>query len=160
MIKEDLNMKKILMALMLCLISIASFGQNWDALSHQYKMVITTEVYERRTFLHDSNQVAVLQDTIYKYYKIPNGNVPYVIYQNYTIGSNCFKAGSYMICIGGVASLTGLSLMLGDKNNITAYKAGIGLTSIGGTLVSVSLPLLCFGDHIKRETNMLYSILK
>lgn len=35
-------------------------------------------------------------------------------------------------------------------------KAGDALLGIGGTLVSISLPLLCFGDATKREANVDY----
>lgn len=35
-------------------------------------------------------------------------------------------------------------------------KAGDALLGIGGTLVSISLPLLCFGDAAKREANVDY----
>ena len=35
-------------------------------------------------------------------------------------------------------------------------KADDALLGIGGTLVSISLPLLCFGDAAKREANVDY----
>lgn len=89
-----------------------------------------------------------------------------VILDNYLIGDRCYKSGQAIIIIGSIVTFISLPFVFYDvkKNEngviIKSTSAGIACAAIGGTLISVSLPLLCFGDHIKRETNMIYSVLK
>ena len=163
-------MKKILMALMLCLVSVTTFSQSWDLLDHITRY---TEVSNITNYV--SGDVLV-SDTTYKEYRTFTYHVVIVNYNNsekwirnniypptksvlsnYHIGHNCFAAGKAMVLVGVPISFIGAMCICGgiNDNNYDACTAGYALLGIGGTFISVSVPLMCFGDHIKRECNMI-----
>jgi hypothetical protein len=157
-------MKKILMALMLCLVSVTTFSQSWDYLDHITRY---SEVRSINNWIEDDGLVS---DTTYNEYRtftyhvvITNYNIQTKIHRptqsvlaNYHIGYNCFEAGKTMVLVGVPISFIGAMCICGgiNDNNYDACTAGYALLGIGGTFISVSVPLMCFGDHIKRECNM------
>lgn len=164
-------MKKILMALMLCLVSICGFGQSWDYILYivDYPKETSSKVYNWDTHSYDyyasiTHKVDFSKDyseycksyndqkCLSKYIYMPSSAVLY----NYRIGYNCFKAGQITMGIGVPISFIGAMCVVGGVNNNDwdACIAGYALLGIGGTFISVSVPLFCFGDHIKRECNM------
>ena len=175
-------MKKILMALMLCLVSIGCFGQSWDYISYivEFPKETSSRVYNLETNSYDYHVYITHKVDFSKNYSeycksyndqkwlskaiyMPSSAVLY----NYRIGYNCFKAGQITMGIGVPISFIGAMCILcgiegsvvggvvgGVKDNNGACIAGYTLLGIGGTFISVSIPLFCFGDHIKRECNM------
>lgn len=164
-------MKKIIIAFVLCIVSICGFGQSWDYIlyivdfpketslnggiwktdSYDDYVYITHKVDFSKNYseyIKSYNDQKWLSKAIY----MPSSAVLY----NYRIGYNCFKAGQITMGIGVPISFIGAMCVVGgvkDKN-WDACDAGYALLGIGGTFISVSIPLLCFGDHIKRECNM------
>ena len=91
--------------------------------------------------------------------------IPAPIYDRYMFGNTLMKAGWINFSIGtGIATIGGILYGVGAKNNnLNEIKAGGALLAVGGTIIGVSIPLLCFGDNAKREANTLlktYDILK
>lgn len=87
---------------------------------------------------------------------------------NYMIGLNCTRAGRVMVSVGvpitfigavclgtgmGMVGSTGWRGVRGER----LVKAGTGLLIAGGTCITVSILLFCWGDHIRRECNMVIS---
>jgi len=91
--------------------------------------------------------------------------IPAPVYERYLFGYSLMKAGWATFSIGtGVGLVGGILYGVGIKNhNVKEITAGSVLLGCGGAIIGVSIPLLCFGDNIKRETNTLfetYNILK
>lgn len=125
------------MALMLCLVSIACFGQY--EINHQ-----------------EINEFS--DTTVYKVQLLSaNTKCPYIVEQNWEIGHKCYVSGAWIFTVGTISSIVGGAFMLADKS-IDGMKIGTGFLSAGGTLIGVSIPLLCFGDHIERETTMIQEV--
>ena len=91
--------------------------------------------------------------------------IPVPVYERYLFGCTLMKSGwitfSIGLCTGAIG---GILYGIGAKNhNGNEITAGAALLGCGGTIISVSIPLLCFGDNTKREANTLfetYNILK
>ena len=99
------------------------------------------------------------EETILKNYDLSEVIIPKPIYNRYIFGHQLMKAGWIDFGIGlGVATIGGILLAAKDGQTIPQIKAGDALLGIGGTLLSVSIPLLCFGDDAKREANVDYEI--
>ena len=115
-------MKKILMALMLCLVSIGCFGQSWDYISYivDFPKEISSKVYNWDTDSYDYRAEIIHkvdfkrnyseycknyndQKCLSKYIYMPSSAVLY----NYRIGHNCFKAGQITMGIGVPISIIG-----------------------------------------------------
>lgn len=125
-------MKKIFTVLMLCFVSVCSFGQ-----IEQYKQITNFDL------------------------SMHNTQKPKSIQENWQIGNNCYVAGACMISVGIISSAIGTLLYCTNMNehgNVKTLNVGIGFISAGSTLVGVSIPLLCFGDHIERETTMINDV--
>lgn len=158
------------MALMLCLVSVTAFSQSWDLLNHITRY---SKVSRINNYVIDD---VLVSDTTYKEYRtftyhvvitnynnsekwIRNNICPPTksVLSNYHIGHNCFAAGKAMVGVGVPISFIGAMCLVGgiNDNNYDACTAGYALLGIGGTFISVSVPLMCFGDHIKRECNMI-----
>lgn len=152
------------MALTLCLISVTTFGQKWDYI----KQVVTiTDTLQLENFDYwmttmdmepfvrtrvDFNRM--YDEYVWNYNKLNNVqnkiNMPTKsVLMNYKIGRNCFISGQVFISLGAVLSAAGgICYMNGN------WEAGGMLCGVGGSFIGISIPLLCFGDHIKRECNM------
>jgi len=78
--------------------------------------------------------------------------IPKTIYDNYMIGTRWINAGVAFMTIGIFTSIIGLCIM----EDYT--EASTTMCAIGGTCISIGIPLICFGDHIKRECNMTYEL--
>lgn len=164
-------MKKIMMVLTLCLISVVTFGQKWDYIKQvctftdtinitrmEYTIVgyghpVTTPSHIETTI--DLNRT--YDEYVWNYNKLKNVqkkiNMPTKsVLMNYQIGRNCFISGQVFISLGAVLSAAGgICYMTGY------WEAGGVLCGVGGSFIGISIPLLCFGDHIKRECNMTIS---
>lgn len=96
----------------------------------------------------------------YKNTKYTSYTCPTYIWKDYKIGDNCFKAGVATISIGALSSIVGgIAYGVGVKNhNIGNIKTGTYFLSFGSTFIGISIPLLCFGDNMKRTTNREYKM--
>lgn len=129
---------------MLLLVSIAGFGQD----------TITMP-----TIKYTNSQSSVYgYDKIFQDYAIRNfSDVPKSIIYNYDQGRVCFNTGVAFISIGALFMVPGTLFSLFGSTP-KSKRIGAGLLYTGSTLVSVSVPLLCFGDHIKKDANMAYEV--
>lgn len=180
-------MKKILMAIVLCLVCTVSFGQEkcdeWDEL-YEYSNIITYHYYEEDSIRFRNEIYDVTTDYVFiqKYKDIgyfeEDGyytqlhsvtlneiKIPKVIYDEYKMGTSLFKCGKVFVGVGIPLVFSGMLLQVhGIKRmNEDAIIASSVFYGIGGTCVSVSIPLLCWGDHLKRTSNKdykLYNLLK
>lgn len=82
-------------------------------------------------------------------------DIPKLIYNEYKYGCSLTKAGTITISIGSVLCLSGFISygIAGKFNNINALKAGNVLVGVGGSIVSVSIPLLSCGSFHKWHAN-------
>lgn len=158
-IKQKSNMKKIFMAIALCLVcAVNGFGETYDILDKDMFACdsITWKINEIH-MLHFSN-VNINNNTPKQ---INTKYVPDVVYDRYMFGEKLMKSGWINFGIGlSVAAIGGILLVAKDvqTQTISQIKAGDALLGIGGTLLSVSIPLLCFGDEAKREANVDYEV--
>lgn len=137
-------MKKILMAIVLCLVCTVSFGQYQIINNHSYKL-------NDSTFLYSDFGV---QSQIL---------LPKVIYDEYKLGTNMTIAGSIILCTAIPVLCAALGCYVPvDINNDqpSKLKAGVTLTSIGCCLIATSIPLLCWGDHLKRTASKDFELLQ
>lgn len=88
--------------------------------------------------------------------------VPIQVYDDYLIGEKCFNYGKAFIIFGSISTVVGGCVYaIGAKHNkINEMKTGTGIMCGGSTLIGISIPLLCFGDNMKRATNREYKIYK
>lgn len=162
-------MKRILMALMLCLVSVTAFSQSWDYLDEitRYSVIsrvnsfyVDTVIYhdttynEYRTFTYHA-VVEKYDNNAYVQTKIHRPTQS--VLANYHIGTNCFTTGKTIVGISIPVMFVGVMCLAGGMydDNYNARCAGYAIMGVGCTLISVSIPLMCFGDHIKRECNMI-----
>jgi len=161
-------MRKTIITLVLFAISTFSFAQSWDyirgittcktisGISSYYnngEVFSDTTYRNQRVFIYDNvignyDNDKFVQSIILK----PS----FAVIENYRLGHNCFKAGSIMVGVGVPVMFVGALCVAGGNygDNYAVMRAGYVLIGVGGTFVSFSIPLLCFGDHIKRECNM------
>ena len=94
--------------------------------------------------------------TIKEYNDTTYRQVPKIIYDNYLYRRQLEKSGKACFGVGIITSLVG-GILLGvgsnSKNKDNIIIGGI-FTGIGGTFLSVGIPLWCFGDNLKRTANM------
>lgn len=166
---------------MLYFVEIGCFSQNWNNFNNIDSIEYINDIINcynnvnpiygyvtkyKITSIFDNDDNEIYRMTPYEvrdiigYEKKLVMKCPSVIYDNYKIGDRCYKAGwatfisaSIMTIVGGIVYGTGI-----EKNNIESSKAGVAVLSAGSSLIGISIPLLCFGDHIKRETNMNYEL--
>lgn len=108
--------------------------------------------------------------------------IPVPVYNRYLFGCKLMKSGWITFSIGtcvGIIGATLYSIRINnynynyipgvvpnvEQNNLQTqlHVAGAVLLGCSGTIIGVSIPLLCFGDNTKREANTLfetYNILK
>lgn len=172
------------MAIVLCLVCTLSFGQQkWDEL-YEYSNIMTYQCYEEYNFRFRNEIYDSTTDYVFiKQYKdiwdfkkneyytqldsVPLNEIkiPKVIYDEYKMGASLFKCGKVFVGVGIPFVFSGMLLQVhGIKRmNEDAIIAGSVFYGIGGTCISVSIPLLCWGDHLKRTSNKdykLYNLLK
>ena len=166
------------MALMLCLVSVCGFGQSeyttrthsdeckWDYISNILSLtekdnndLSNCHSYKEYIRIYNLSCNEYIRKRIY----MPSESVLH----NYIIGERCFKSGKVLVTWGLVTTFVGAMCVVGGSARPISYKynkmrhnndaitAGCTLMGIGGSFISVSIPLLCFGDHIKRECNMI-----
>jgi len=164
-------MKKTILFCAFCALAICVNAQSYDDISlllgkkdaseriitetDSFTYVSRQDVRDNDGSMPDSEYVSVLQK--YGVYDVDKATmtleIPTTIYENYMIGKKCMTAGWTTFIMGTVFSCIGGICMGAAKVNPNASKAGAGFLYVGGAFVAVSLPLLTFGDHIKRETN-------
>ena len=132
-----------------------------DTVSGEYKHV-DQEEFEK--YKNDTNCLFIRQYktmTNLRYeYKYSNKSLPTPIYNRYMFGDELmkwgwvnFSFGSALTAVGGIIAGVGT-----NNGNVKQAQIGYGLIGVGGTLLSVSLPLLCFGDNAKRQANVDYEM--
>lgn len=173
-------MKRLLTALMLCMVSIMASSQTWDVIGENLSKATSLSTTGEYVTLHyedvsggyktitiDTCVNGVTPRSIYR--QVPDSSslvvkdiafatIPQPIYERYTYGCKLMKAGWCNFGVGLALSIVG-GFIYGngvDKHDVAQVKAGTALLAGGGTLVSFSLPMLWFGDNMKRETNCLY----
>lgn len=81
--------------------------------------------------------------------------LPTCIYNRYKLGERLTLSGWINFGVGlGLSLIGGVLLTRQDGNIPQQGKVGTAFLGAGGALVSISIPQLCFGDHIKREANV------
>lgn len=137
-------------------LSVLSFGQDWDKLGNLKTTQQTTQVGQYVS----STQFVLKTSSL-------NLEVPQVIWNEYQQGCNLYKGGIVSISVGcGLAALGSIlycSAIASPDSSESAAVGGLVLSSLGSSLVGISIPLLCWGDHLKRTANKdmeLFSILK
>ena len=82
--------------------------------------------------------------------------LPKVIYDEYMLGRRLTKAGIVTLSVSVPLSVIGVACACSPnpKTNI----AGLSMIGIGSAIFSCSIPLLCFGDHLKRTANKDYTL--
>ena len=124
----------------------------------EYKLNTIPETYEFRNSYNIIEKCLVgINNTTMK--------IPGPTYDRYMFGHTLMKAGWINFSIGtGITAIGGILYGVGAKHsNLNEIKAGGSLLGVGGTIIGVAIPLLCFGDNAKREANTLlktYDILK
>lgn len=162
-------MRKFFMAIVLCLICTISFGQEWDRIG-KIKQLYGDEIelfpeYSEKTHFSYATVGFMLpnidaEDDSWYWYRFPE-----FIYNEYEYGCKLFKSGVVTISVGaGVFALGSILYGCGlSTDNANAIQSGLIFTSLGSGLVGVSVPLFCWGDHLKRNANKtldLYEILR
>lgn len=143
----------------LCLflsLSVLSFGQDWDKLGD-----LKTRQQAAQVGKYVSSTQFVLKTSSLEL------DVPKVIWNEYQQGCSLYKGGVVTISVGcGLAALGCIlyySAIASPDSSKSAAVGGLVFSYLGSSLIGVSVPLLCLGDHLKRTANKdmeLYSILK
>lgn len=82
--------------------------------------------------------------------------MPTPVYEEYKLGFTCVKTGVITISVGGLAALAGIGCFMsapGADNPKACRTAGAALCGIGGGVACLSVPLFCWGDHMRRDAN-------
>lgn len=151
------SMKRFSFILCLFLsLSVLSFGQDWDKLGDLKTRQQATQVGK---YVQSTQFVSKTSSL--------NLEVPQVIWNEYQQGRSLYNGGVVTISVGcGLSALGGIlycSAILSPDSSKSAVVGGLVLSYLGSSLIGVSIPLLCWGDHLKRTANKdmeLYSILK
>ncbi len=139
-------MKKIVIAFLLLFVGTSSYGQTWDKIKY--------DIRDCREIKWEKD-VYQFQDLSYP----ANRFIPACVYDRYQFGRTLMKAGWVNFGVGlGISAIGSILLVTNINHNDLQNKAGYAFNSIGGTLVVVSIPLLCFGDNAKREANVDYEV--
>ncbi len=157
-------MKKSFAILLLCAATMFAQAQGWNQLYREYRLGTSDATYSD----------GVLKSSVYRTYGTSDAEIresvsiplQAPIYEEYMMGSRCVKAGAAFITVGAAMSLIGGIVMAtvrpetSSKGTTAINPAGIALISVGGTFITISLPLLTFGDHMKRDANWNYRLHK
>lgn len=65
-------------------------------------------------------------------------------------------AGNILVGVGSLMCVLATGIYI--TRDISNYKNANILMGVGASFVSVTIPLFCFGNHIKRESNMTYNL--
>ena len=80
--------------------------------------------------------------------------LPKVIYDEYMFGRRLTKAGVVTLSVSVPLSIIGV--VCARNQNPNTRIAGYSMLGVGSAAFSCSIPLLCFGDHLKRTANKDY----
>lgn len=174
--------KLILIIILFCTTPLLNAQQRWDELYYlcngDYcfdkdidKYAVYTIDYQYRDtviscahgYFETPNKFIL---TKYEDYSKPNyalvTYIPKQILDDYKVGYRCYKAGSTFISIGAFAAFFGEVIYRNGlrHNNPDGIRYGAALLYTGGSFISVSIPLLCFGDNMKRSCNRDYKTYK
>lgn len=129
-------MKKILMAIVLCLVCTFSFGQYRIVDTVHYKL--NDDTFQASS-INSSSKILL----------------PKVIYDEYKLGRNLTTAGIICTSIAVPVLIAGIGCF-GD------YKPQFGAICFGlsSTLIATSIPLYCWGDHLKRNASKDFELLQ
>lgn len=164
-------MKRTFTLLIAVAMSCAAMAQSWDVLKREISFktdgirfegdTVKTPVYgdpirvQKKSY--DGTIYYVLSPNLIGYDK---KYVPSPILEEYRFGRRCYKGGCATISIGAPMAFVGGILMATAGKSTDQLLAGQVLLGVGCSLVSVSIPLLSFGDHMKREANWHYRMQK
>lgn len=173
-------MKKILFALAMVMSAAVGMAQSYDQLRNiiSDKVIATDTSRIANTICFNELKVSINRSTEYgEWIETKHGNwlldlngtqkefithhsttetiqIPKVIYDEYILGKQLSKAGVPIISIGLPICIIGT--IFACNTEPTKQAAGVALLGVGSSLVSISIPLLCFGDHLKRTANKDY----
>ena len=167
-------------------IATTAAAQSWDYLKKDFKLNKKEVVLVNdsiKTPIYSSKPTKVIYDmyvdkyiTKYDIIGYKNIYIPSPIAEEYKFGVKCYRGGCITISIGvplalvgGILMGTATSTREGAKyisgkavKTVETYVnqpqmvAGDVLLGFGCSLVAISIPLLTFGDHMKREANWKY----
>lgn len=144
-----------------------AMAQSWDYLKRELSLTnpyvtakndsIRTPIYGDKVVSGTNNGREVFTYPIMGY---QSTYLPTPVYEEYKFGRKCYRTGSAFITLGSIMAVAGGICYLASGGNQTAKTAGEVLFVMGDVCITVSVPLLCFGDHMKREANWKYRMLK
>lgn len=158
-------MKKIVIILVMAIASINIYANDWDVIGDNIKnsdtivdyvvsmAFVTKDVYKMKPIQFETG-VYYEQELI----KGRTVKIPKTLYDRYVMGENLMTAGWITMLVGGMLTISG-GIMYNHWNQVgksefpNMGKASMAFMGVGGTLIGVSIPLLCFGDNAKREAN-------
>jgi len=166
-------MKRTFTLLIAVALSCAAMAQSWDYLKTEcllnrkdisyYDGKVSVPVYKTQKDQYGFVDKKEIIDYSYRQVSAP-------VFEEYRFGRRCYNAGCVLISVGAPLSfiggiLLGCSMKADSKGQVyvsdqSAFIAGEVFVCIGAPMVSVSVPLLCFGDHMKREANWHYRMQK
>lgn len=153
-------MKKLLLLAILCIASISAFAKDdiiGDAMTSTHTDTIvrrngTTKIVTRSSltydYIYDANRC-------YAHNRQTDITIPAPIMDRYLTGRGLFKGGVITLSVSAAATIVGSVLYLFFEDPFS-----LALTSAGGTGVSVGIPLMLSGLHLKKEANHEYEMLR
>ncbi|MBO4370313.1 MAG: hypothetical protein J5808_02995 [Paludibacteraceae bacterium] len=167
-------MKKLILTVALSAIAWCTFAQSdWDFIGAKRGLNFKERVYVTYStekvcyniptydeYVVPSNELNDENWTFYSTEKVLDGHknvcMPTPVYEEYKLGYYCFKSGVITISVGGALALAGGICFLSANSTTDAQvtrQVGAALCGTGAAAVAVSLPLLCWGDFMKRDAN-------
>lgn len=134
-------MKKIFFIITLCVVCATSYGQDVPNSNETNEVILTKPSWD-----------------LLKHYSIYSKQdyweVPMYIRDHYDHGIDLMKIGCGTIVVGTLSCIFATAMFATKKDSPGA----IIVMGIGASLISVSIPLFCFGNHTKRESNVMYQL--
>ncbi|MBP5319201.1 MAG: hypothetical protein J6Y77_07350 [Paludibacteraceae bacterium] len=171
---------KRLIAFCLCLCATALvFAQSdWDFIGAKRGLNFKERVYVTYSnekvcyniptydeYMVPSNELNDENWTFYSTEKVLDGHknvcMPTPVYEEYKMGFELYKGGFITFGVGAAVGLAGgiCFLAAGDSKNPTVVRqVGAGLCSVGAFSIAIGVPLICWGDFMKRDANWKFKL--
>lgn len=153
-------MKKLLILAVLCLASTFAFSQeNYIRDGLTSNVIVGTNADGSSAVKSKINYERLTIDGRYYAYNATNNFiVPRPILERYMKGRAMYRGGAITLSLGCVFSFIGGCMFA--SRSVAVNRAGLAFDIIGASAISVGIPLMCFGSHIKKESNHEYEMLK
>lgn len=146
-------MKRVLIALILCLVSIAGFNQEWNIIG----MRINQVQYENEKNL--DYETFYKRDSIYgiSMFKVERPKISQYVYTNYIKAHKTYKTGLGFVVVGGLSAIAGSILFMASATGVISYKAYLPatiLTSTGGAFIGTGITISLVTQNRKYSCNI------